>query len=423
MKKIRGVLANIFFVVLLLYLIVAQKTYAQSTYDNNVFDPGVKTVELYNTAKQGSFPIFNLNSSETVTLAFDDLAGGSRNFNYTLEHCDENWNPSDLTSAEYLKGFAEDKIANFSYSTATTQKYTHYSLKLPNENIAPKISGNYIIKVYEDGDQSKMILTRKLYVIAPQITIEASVVPSVNAQQTNQKINFTLNYGALKVESPSGEIHTLVMQNGVTETLQANTDPASIKGNQLVYDDVSTNDFLGGNEFRHFDTRSLKVKTDRILHISQDSDTVVLLTDPDRSKQPYTFEYDLNGNFYVLNQDGDDPHVDADYCYVIFSLSTNRSPDDGTPYILGQFNNFKVDETSKMYFNPKTGKYVQSQFLKQGVYDYKYIWVSFDKPDYSAFEGSHFETENDYSVLVYYQPAGAKYQSLAGYKELNSNRK
>lgn len=408
-------------------LFITANTFAQSPYDNNVYRPEIKSVEFYNTAKQASFPIVNLRTGETVSLAFDDLSGGSRNFYYSIEHCDANWNSSNLSPLEYLQNFTEDRITGYSYSINTVQKYTHYELKLPNSNIAPKISGNYILKVYEHDDPSKLILTRQLFVVDPNIFITGDIVPSNNnaARETNQKIKFTLNYGVLKVQNPQADLHIFIMQNARSGTMQLNTQPSNIQGSQLIYNDMNANDFAGGNEFRHFDTRTMKLNSERVLHIYRDTvNTIVLLNDAARDQPNYTFQYDLNGSYYILNQDGTDPRTDADYSHVVFNLTTSKLPSGGTPYIVGRFNDYKLDERSKMNFDAANQKSTKSLFLKQGVYDYAYVWVNnAGQEDDIVLEGSHFETENDYEVLVYYRPTGARWDELAGYQVLNTVKK
>jgi hypothetical protein len=216
------------------------------------------------------------------------------------------------------------------------------------------------------------------------------------------------------------------MQNARSETGVFNTEPTYINGTELTFNDVTQNDFPGGNEFRHFDTRSLKLNSEHIGRIILDTAyEVIMLTDPDRSQPNYSFQYDLDGSFYILNQDGTDPRTDADYAHMFFTLSTKRSPDEGTPHLVGQFNDYRLDDNSAMHFDPKTGKYAIALFLKQGVYDYTYVWVdkASGKPDDATLEGSHFETENNYQLLVYYRPPGARWEELIGYKALNSGAK
>jgi hypothetical protein len=413
---------------ILLLLFITLQSVAQSAYDDNVYNAHIKSIEFYNTKKQASFPIIALKSGEQVQLAFDDLRGGTRNYYYTIEHCDSKWNSSNLSPAEYLQSFTDDRITDYTYSTNTGQKYTHYELKLPNDNITPKIAGNYILKVYEDGDQSKLIFTRKLYVVGNKVTVAADIVASndVSLRQTNQKINFQVNYAGLIVQNPNTDIRVLVLQNARSETGVWTTSPANVRGTQLVYDNVSTNDFPGRNEFRHFDTRSLKLNSDRVSHIYHDTAyTVVLLGDPLRNQPNYSFQYDNDGNFFVLNQDGNDPRRDGDYTHVYFSLAANKTDKDGTVYIVGKFNNYKLDDQSKLAFEPIKGRFFTSLFLKQGVYDYEYVRVdkADNKPDDIPIEGTHFETENDYQLLVYYRPPTARWEELVGYRLLNTVKK
>jgi hypothetical protein len=394
-------------------------------YDNNVFNPNIKSVQFYNTKKNPSFPIIRLNSGEQVELEFDDLRGGSRYFYYTLEHCDGDWNSSNLSSTEYLNGFNEDKILDYDYSSATFQKYTHYSIKLPNSNLSPKISGNYILKVYEDDDQSKMILTRKLYVVNDKVSISATIVPSgdLNNRQTNQKINFQINYGNLVVQNPGADLRIWVMQNQRDETGQFTTQPQYIRGNQLIYEDLSTNDFPGRNEFRHFDTRTLRLKAANISAIYKDTaNTVVLQTDQSWNVPNYITNYDNDGNYYIINQDGSGkPAIDADYTHLYLSLNANKTDAEGSVYIVGKFNDYKLDDRSKMAYDAR-GKFYTHLFLKQGVYDYEYVWVdnATQKPDDILLQGNYFETENSYQILVYYHPPTARWEELVGYRALNT---
>jgi len=415
------------FCLLFFSFFITQASFAQAPYTNTVFRPEIKSVEFYKVDKQAAaFPLIALNSDEQVVLGFDDLKGGSRTIYYTIEHCDANWNSSRLSPAEYLQSFTDDRIFDYTYSSATFQKYTHYEIKLPNRNIAPKLSGNYVLKVYEDGDQNRMILTRRMYVVNKRVSISANIISSNNVatRRTNQKLNFTVEYGGLNVQNPNRDLRVFAMQNARPETGIMNNTPTYIRGTQLVYNDVNINDFAGRNEFRHFDTRSLKLNSERISKIYRDTaNTVVLLGDPNRNLPNYTLLYDNDGKFYIINQDGRDSRTDADYAHMYFSLAANKQANEGTPYIVGQFNDYKLDENSRLQYDDR-GRYYTNLLLKQGVYDYAYVWVSnaTKKPDDTALEGNYFETENEYQLLVYYRPPGARWEELAGYTMLNTAR-
>ena len=413
---------DIFFFIGLVLSLITFPSFAQQKlqYIDHTYRGSIKSVECYNTSKQGSFPVIPLSSNEQILLAFDDLEGRSRNFYYTLEHCDAQWNTSRLSPAEYLQGFMEDRIMDYSYSSGTMQKYIHYEVKLPNRNIVPKLAGNYLLKAYEDSDQSRLIITRRIYVAGTAVGVAAELLPSnnVSARARNQKLNFQVNYGGLNVQNPYNDIKVLVMQNGRPETAQLNTRPTFIRGNQLIYNDFNSNDFAGGNEFRHFDMRTLKLNSERVVRILKDTaNAVLLLGDESRNRNSYLLEYDNDGNFFIINQDGRDARTDGDYAYVYFNLL----PPDGLKgdiYITGKFNNYELNEASKLQFDAQRNRYTTIIKLKQGVYDYQYALLNptTGKPDSTPLEGSFFETENEYQMLVYYRPPGSRWEELVGYK-------
>ncbi|RYD88845.1 MAG: DUF5103 domain-containing protein, partial [Sphingobacteriales bacterium] len=221
---------------LLLLSLLTTTAFAQP-YTEAVYAPGIKSIEFYNESKAGSIPMIPLNSGEKLVLGFDDLSGQTRNFYYTVEHCDANWNSSRLSPAEYLQSFTEDQLQSYKYSTGTYRKYVHYEIKFPNANLIPKYAGNYILKVYEDGNQSKLIFTRKLYIINSRVSIAANVVQSNDPVKrlTNQKLNFTVDYSTLRVQNPNTDMRVYVTQNLRPDVGILNMKPTYIRGTQLIY--------------------------------------------------------------------------------------------------------------------------------------------------------------------------------------------
>ncbi len=400
----------------------------QLRYEDYTYKKGIKTVQLYESTWEFSPPLIEFNSAQQLLLSFDELDADKKQYSLTLMHCDNKWAPSDLMISEYLSGFFDLNFLNFSFSVNVLQKYVHYSILFPTSNMQITKSGNYIVYVYENGDKSKLVLSRRFMVFENKVTVLASVKQPIGGddQYTKQHIDFSIVNSSYDITNPFTDLKVVITQNSRWDNASYGIKPTFAAPGQLTYslDDVST--FNGGSEFRYFDVRSLRTYTEKIKNIYKDSSSryhVDLLSDENRTSKNYIFYNDLNGGFMIKNQDMSfNQDIEADYVWINFFLPYDNAVSDGNIYVLGKLTNWKLDKVNRMNYNYKRLGYECNLYLKQGYYNYIYAYLK-DKTkagDETLTEGNHWETENDYTIYVYHRQRSTYYDQLIGVRKFNS---
>jgi hypothetical protein len=178
--------------------------------------------------------------------------------------------------------------------------------------------------------------------------------------------------------------------------------------------------FKGGSEFRFFDMRSLNNPGRNVARVNRQVKPYVVYVEPDKSRQheAYSQYPDYDGGFVLDNLDYGDAAF-SNYAQVNFTLKSGRAY-PGNVFVTGAFNYWNLNDVNRMQYDSVQQAYVADILLKQGWYDYQYVIDSPDVPPY-LFEGSHFETENFYEILVYYRPFQPKADLLIGYLRLARN--
>lgn len=397
-------------------------------YENYVYKPNVKTVQLYDESFELSQPLLSLGSTEKLKLSFDDLDADLKTYSYTIIHCNANWEPSDLVPAEYIDGFADNNINDYRYSYNTLQKFTHYTASFPNNSMRITKSGNYIVKVYADGDPASLVLTRRFMIYDNRLKVvtrvnQASIIEDRNYKQ---ELDFTIDHTGYMIRNPYNDLTVIMTQNNRWDNMRTGFKPTFVKDNEIVYDLDELNVFPGGNEFRYFDIKSIRFHSERIYSVKTDSlgNHVDLYTDEKRSYKRYSTYTEMNGNFYIHIQEGTNSDIEADYCYVSFYLPYDDPLVDGNLYVFGAYNDWRCNKENLMHYNKERKGYECTLYLKQGFYNYEYAFLKDGSTvaDETLIEGSHYETENDYVIYVYHRQQGTFYDQLIGVKRVNSLR-
>ena len=399
-----------------------QQNYPDSLLNtNHIYNDKIKTVQLYKEGWNLSYPIIKLNSNEKLILHFDLLGDRAETYYYTFVHCDKDWKKSDIFPNDYLDGFAENQIEDYQSSFNTTVGYFHYEMSFPNERVKLTLSGNYILVVYPVNKPSAPALTQRFIITEDAIKINVSAHRPLMTKEnnTNQQVDFTVNYSALNIIDPYRNIYAFILQNGRWDNAKLNLKPDFYGTNELKYNSLSDrNIFQGGNEFRYFDIKSIRYQTEFVKKINFASPyyNVYLFPSDNREFKPYFYWQDFNGKFYIAFQEGKKPDIDGDYVNVYFTLPSKQQITGGKIYVSGNLNNWAFDKNNLMSYNPESSEYECTMLVKQGWYNYEYTFLRNGSSDGTAslFEGSHYETENDYIVLVYYRNPRDRFDRVIG---------
>ena len=414
---------------LLFCFYILLNTHIQAQEPDKIYKPFIATAQLFQYANQQQLPVYTLNSADKFELEFDDLEGNYKSYYYAYQLCDYNWKPVNLSPFDYIKGFTQNRITTYRYSSIALTKYTHYQAILPEQNSLPVRSGNYLLKVFLDGDTAKLAFTKRLLVVDNKASVAAAVVQSLGTQNftTNQKVRFTVTTADLNAFSAAQQIKVVVLQNNRWDNAQKDIVPTFVRGNVLDYSNESIAQFPGGKEWRWLDLRSFRLQSDRIDHADYGKTftNMYVIPDVDRSAQRYIYYPDYNSTFNINTYESINSFWQGDYATVKFSFAApGGNPFTGKNiYVAGQFTGFKKDDKFKMRFNETTALYEVLAFMKQGYYSYTYLLEDDKGIDFTnPLEGNYWETENNYTVLVYYKSFTDRTDQLIGVGEINSRR-
>lgn len=375
----------------------------------------IKTVSFLQNG-QNIVPIFKLGDS--FQFQFDDLYGNEANYYYTITHCDYDWKPSQLVKSEYLIGFDDQRIQDYTNSFNTLQIYSHYRLSFPSRLTQFKVSGNYVIKIL--NDDKEVVFTRKFIVYEDLVSVPMQVrrARNLSVGEQKQNLDFTIRSATINFQSPLQNVKVLLMQNGKFDNAITNVKPQYTIGNDLIYKYDAETQFWGGNEFLFFENKDIRAANNSIALIDSKSGlyNAHLYPSEARANKPYTYYPDINGNFIVKNIGAENSEIEADYAWVFFSLSAPNYFGKKSIYVNGMFNNFAISDENKMDYNADKGIYEKAIMIKQGFTNFQYVLSdSSGKIDEeNAIDGNFHVTENNYFALVYYKENNQRYFRVIG---------
>ena len=384
----------------------------------------IKGIQLFNPQTNDETPVIYF--GEQLILRFDDLENRSQTYRYTFRHLDRNWQDDGLFFTEYATGSLNGIIQDMQYSFNTLQKYTHYTLRFPNEKMQPKISGNFELIVYQDTAE-KPLFTKRFCVVENGVNIGMNVSRYLNNKnpQLNQRVEVQATAVAADLTSNLRTLSLNVIQNNNFDSGVYGQRASSVLGNQMLFQQLDLT-FQGNNEFYYFDNKIINQAFDMVMNADVfDNQNYTYLYPVWAFPMNYQYQPDVNGAYFFRSNfmgRERDANRESDYSWVVFSLESEEVKDEDI-FVLGQFNNYQPSEENQMFYDAQHKRYIAKIYLKQGFYNY--ILATKNTQGYLNFgeiNGNFWQTENLYQAFLYYTPFGKNYDGLMGYGELRNKR-
>lgn len=394
--------------------------------DDYLYEQNIRTVQLYRGDFELNPPVINLNDPTPLTLEFDELLppdARPTDFFVDFVNCDANWKPTNLLPIEFFEGFSQDRIDLFRRSEFTKVSYVHYRYQFPKPERFFKISGNYLIKVYRNGDPKDLVLTRRFIVADRRIPIQPiNVLDERLQRQRLQELAFNVNTQRLNLINPAQELKVMVLQNFRWDNAVQMERPRFIARENLEYYLNLSEAFGGGTEFRWHDVRSTRFFSESMREVIEDEQyySVYLFQDQARLRNRFDQRRDLNGDFFIEVQEWPNaPDISADYVMNFFRLKSSMQP-GGDVYVFGAFTDWQTRPEYRMTYVAEQGRYETNVLLKQGVYDYKYVIKEGDGSlNEFKYEGMADEVENYYDILIYFRAPTDRTDRIIGFQPIN----
>ncbi len=386
-----------FFILLLLQVLLTVSTYS--------FVPEVKALVCYKFPSGKNLPVINPDLGEKIAIEFDINSSSYPEIAIVFKPCDRNGNP--LRDNFFYSGSENIfRSPDFEYLPVTNQdaRY-HFSGTFPDraKGIEFLFRTKWMFSVTDVTDTSMVYASGYFFVISDEATFtadfrsesiyEAPLFPVDLSKALTLNLSLTLPGGYFRDYFEGIEI---IENQKIYESKyypgNFRADSVSFRTTDGLDYQISIRGIRPGNSYRQIDITNLsKYQGDPAFATPEGIET---------SRFYFRGDNDNDGAlipapFYEMT---------SDYINIIFRFT----PPDETGeniYLYGSFINWNPLRLIRM---EKSGThYTATLRLKRGIYDYQYVKLNKSDAvlsvDSYSFEGNFYETDNLWTILVWYK--------------------
>lgn len=372
--------------------------------------PEIQSIQLYPTKDETAPPVIHLGSRQQLTLEFDYLDAGIRQFKLIVSHQTKNWEESPISPAIYLESFSETYFGDGQKSVVQNPTYHHYSYRFPNERLNITKSGNYLLSVF-DYDSNKLLFRIPFFVSENKGTLDTQI--KTLFAQRNDGHSIAQPFSAYRypafVQHPQFDLSFFYVQNQfwgrAQESKRFDTATPGVVNSHLSHD----KSFVANYEFNLLDIRSFEPDGQQIVDI-QPGQTPPLVT-LRRDIQRFDSRPSPYPGSFPLGLPRDDRQ--AKYGLIEFSFEpASTIPAKAQLYLLGDFNNWMIDQRLRMRVDSTASLWKGHALIKQGNYRYKYVLIQENQIDDLSLDQMFTRSRQQYMTLVYFRDPQRNFDRL-----------
>ena len=369
----------------------------------------IQSLQLHPTNNSDAPPVIVLNSGQQLLLSFDDMSEENRQFRIEVSHRSRQWEASPIAPSFYLDGFSYHYIQQSKQSLTENPTYRHISYTFPNDQLRPKVSGNYLLNVY-DRSGNDLLFSLPFFISENKGSVQ-SRVETIFAQRedgrSEAQLFSTYRYPDF-VDFPQFDLSIRYIQNRFWGRSRAANSLTTIGRGRLSGRLKRSHAFVADYEFKHLDLRDFDADSRQIIAFQPGFEPPNIILRRDIQG------FDTSPRFFPNKTFGQPLSArNSRYAQVHFSLETAKhmSPDQNI-YLVGGFNNWMIGKQNKMQFDEVDDLWKGEALIKQGEYAYKYVSVTSNGIDDLSLDQSFQSPQQEYLTFIYFKDPNRKFDRL-----------
>jgi len=379
--------------------------------------PQIQSVRLFRKGSANNPPVITLNSSQKLILEFDHLVNSSNQFRVEVSHRNKDWTRSPLPPNFYLENFFEVYFSNGLRSFSQRPSFYHYEFEFPNSQLSFKVSGNYLLSVY-DHSSDKMLFSLPFFVTEDKGRLSTDIT-RLFAQRKDlrpQDQLFSRYEFPPLVELPQFDLSFYYAQNRFWGRTREATFFDTATPGEVNFHIGREASFIANFEFNLLNLSTFNIDGRQLLEIQKEliPPKIILRRDVE-SLDPVPRMFPSSRFGLPIDDRG------ASYANVLFRLETAADLSEiDKIYLVGDFNQWMITKENRMQYNAEKKIWEGKAFIKQGEYAYKYVIVNNDGVDELTLDQSFSRVPQEYITFVYFDDPSHNFDRLLKAEVTNS---